>query len=82
MKINSAIFVIINKSEKNFKKLTEMCSEFLEAQTEWKHALTGEAAAIDPNKETVIFIDIDIYIYAESDREKVPELILNEIIQY
>jgi len=31
-----------------------MCGDFLAAQTEWKHALNGEAAAIDPNKETKV----------------------------
>ncbi len=29
-----------------------MCSDFLAAQAEWKHSLTGDALAIDPNKET------------------------------
>ena len=43
-----------DKSEKNNKKLSELCSEFIAAQNEWKGQLTNEALRIDPNKEMVI----------------------------
>lgn len=46
-------FFFFEKSEKNNKKLSELCSEFITAQNEWKGQLTNEALRIDPNKEMV-----------------------------
>jgi len=40
-------------SEKNPKKLSDLCQDFSNAKNEWRLQLKTEAESNDPNKETV-----------------------------